>query len=135
MANTLQFDIVTPDRVVFSGPVEYFGAPGLAGDFGVYPGHAAMLAALTIGCVHFTFGDKQHYAFVNSGFAEVSATKATILAESAELAENIDEARASAAKERAEARLREHGEELDLERANASLRRAISRLNAVKFAN
>ena len=135
MANTLQLDIVTPDRLVYSGPAEYVNAPGAEGDFGVYPGHASMLTALKVGCVHFNQAAKTQYVFVSGGFAEILSGKTTILAESAELAENIDEARDMSAKERAESRLKEHTEETDLERAQAALRRAVYRLKAVQFMN
>lgn len=129
--SSIQLDIVTPDRAVLSAQVEYVGAPGIEGEFGVLPGHAAMLSALGIGCVNYTEGGRKCCAFVAGGFADVNNDKVTILAESSELSENIDEARAKAALKRAEERLKNvNAAEIDVDRANAALHRAIARLQA-----
>ena len=129
MDKSLQLDIVTPDREVFSDSVQYVGARGVDGEFGVLPGHVQLLAALATGNLQYTMLDgTRKYAFVNGGFAEVMNDRVTILAESSELAENIDAARAIESKKRAEKRLESRNEEINLERANASLQRAIARL-------
>jgi F-type H+-transporting ATPase subunit epsilon len=131
MEKALQLDIVTPDKVVFSDQVQYVSARGVEGEFGVLPGHFQLLAALDIGCLHYTNleGDKK-CAFVGGGFAEVLDDKVTILAESSELAEDIDQARAMQARERAEKRLEHRTEEIDADRAQAALHRAITRIGA-----
>ncbi|MDL2306802.1 F0F1 ATP synthase subunit epsilon [Desulfovibrio sp. OttesenSCG-928-C06] len=128
MASSIQLDIVTPDKAVLSAQVEYVGAPGIEGEFGVLPGHAAMLSALGIGCVNYTENGRKNCAFVSGGFAEINSDKMTILAESAELSVNIDEARAREALKRAEERLKSNAAEVDVDRANAALHRAIARL-------
>lgn len=129
MANTLQLDIVTPDNMVLSAAVEYVSAPGVEGEFGVLPGHSALLAALGVGCLGYVIDGVKKCAFVAGGFAEVLNDKITILAESSELAENIDEARAKEALKRAENRLHSHSEEVDVDRARAALSRAIMRVS------
>lgn len=129
MEKSLQLDIVTPDKVVLSEQVDYVSAPGVEGEFGVLPGHVPFLAALAIGCINYTAGGKKRAAFVSGGFAEVSDNKVTILAESSELADNIDVARAMEAKKRAEARLAAKEENVNNERAHAALQRAVTRIN------
>lgn len=129
MEKSLTLDVVTPDKVVLSEQVDYVGAPGVEGEFGVLPGHVPLLAALTIGCLNYTVNGKKLCAFVSGGFAEVSNDKVTVMAESAELAESIDIARAEEARKRAEARLASHEENVNQERAHAALKRAVMRIN------
>ncbi|MDR2799721.1 MAG: F0F1 ATP synthase subunit epsilon [Desulfovibrio sp.] len=125
----LRLDIVTPDCVVLSKDVEYVGAPGLLGEFGVLPGHIPFISALSIGTLHYKREGKSHYVFVSGGFAEVSEDTVTILAESAEEANHIDFNRAEEARKRAKARLDAKNEALDFERASLALHRAVSRLS------
>lgn len=126
---SLQLDIVTPDQLVMSRLVDYVGAPGLEGEFGVLPGHIAFISALGIGPLHYKADGRPHYVFVSGGFAEISDNKVTILAESAEEAETIDFVRAEKARKRAEERLFQKTEEVNVTRATAALTRAIVRLS------
>ena len=129
MANTLKLEIVTPDRKVLSEDVEYVGAPGILGEFGVLPKHVPFLSALGVGNLHYKQNGKAHYVFVAGGFAEVSNDQVTILAEVAEKATEIDTDRAQKAKARAEERAAKAKEKIDAARNQAALRRAISRIN------
>lgn len=131
MESTLQLEIVTPDKVVVSQPVDYIGIPGVEGEFGILPNHVPLLSALAIGRLYFRTGDKTQNVFISGGFVEVSGNTITILAESAELAEDIDAARAQAALERAQARLDSAADDVDMTRAQLALQRAVSRLNIV----
>lgn len=126
---TLKLEIVTPDRKVLSEDVEYVGAPGIMGEFGVLPKHVPFLSALGIGNLHYKQNGKAHYVFVSGGFAEVSNDQVTILAEIAEMATEIDSDRALKAKERAEQRAATVKEKVDAARNQAALKRAISRIN------
>lgn len=128
MEKSLQLDVVTPDKVVLSEQVDYVSAPGVEGEFGVLPGHIPMLAALTVGCLGYVVNGKKHCAFIGGGFAEISNNKLTILAESSELAESIDAARAELAKRRAEQRLKDQVDNTNFDRAQLALRKAIIRL-------
>ena len=128
MASTIKLEIVTPDRVVLSEEVEYVGVPGVMGQFGVLKNHIPYLSALSIGSLYYKKGGDTKYVFVSGGFAEVDGESITILAESAERAEEIDVERAKKAKERAERRLKEQSEEVDYARARAALMRAIERI-------
>lgn len=130
----LRLEIVTPDQVVLSSDVEYVGAPGVDGEFGVLAGHIPLLTALSIGTLVYRIGNKDYMAFIAGGFAEVADNKITILAQAAELAENIDVERAEKAKARAEERLQnaKHQDGIDIVRADNAMKRAIMRL---KIAN
>jgi len=126
---TLKLEIVTPDRKVLSEDVEYVGAPGIMGEFGVLPSHVPFLSALGIGNLHYKQSGKAHYVFVAGGFAEVSHDKVTILAEVAEKATEIDVDRAQKAKDRAEQRSAAAKEKVDAVRNQTALKRAITRIN------
>lgn len=128
MAGTLHLEIVTPDRQVLSEDVEYVGAPGYEGEFGVLPNHIPFLGALQIGNLYYKLSGKIYYVFVAGGFAEVSNNKVTVLAEVAEKAEEIDLERARTARERAEKRLAQAQEEMNFIRARAAMTRAIARM-------
>ena len=112
---TLHFELVSPEKLVFTGEVEQVDVPGMEGDFGVLAGHAPYVSTLRPGIltVHATGGEQK--IVVLGGFAEVSAQGLTVLAELAESVEDIDRAmiakRISEMEERA-AQL-EPGNELD----------------------
>ena len=125
----LRLEIVTPDKVVLQADVDYVGAPGVDGEFGVLAGHISLLAALSICGMYYKQGAHTHHAFVSGGFAEVADNKVTILAEAAELADEIDVDRAQQAYERAKARLETPHPETDIARAQFAMRRALGRIS------
>ena len=124
----LRLDIVTPDKVVLNAEVDYVGACGVDGQFGLLPQHAPMLTALKVGDLYYRQGNETYWVFVSGGFAQISDNKVTILAESAELASDIDVERAQAAKARAEKYLDSPTPDVDLARAELALQRAVARL-------
>jgi len=128
MASEMLLEIVTPDKLVMSQNVDYVGAPGLLGEFGVLPNHIPFLSALGIGSMMYKLGGKSHYVFVSGGFAEISGNKVTVLAEVAEKPEDIDIDRARKAQERAKARLDKSKEDVDYARAQAAMQRAFMRM-------
>ncbi|HJA78381.1 F0F1 ATP synthase subunit epsilon [uncultured Desulfovibrio sp.] len=130
--STLQLEIVTPDRTVVSAETELAVCPGVMGEFGVLPHHVSLLSALKIGSLRYSDNGKDQYVFISGGFADVNNNVLTVLAESAERAEEIDVARAEAAKKRAEERLQQHNDDLDVRRAEAALQRAMERLRLAK---
>lgn len=128
----LLLEIVTPDRVLLSAQVDYVSLPGAEGEFGILPGHVPFFAALKLGCMHYQVRGETMYACVSGGFAEISGNKVLILADTAELAAEIDEDRAKAALKRAEDRLSAaRRDKINITRAEAALQRAITRLHAV----
>ena len=132
MERELLLDIVTPTRRVLTSKAEFVALPGVKGELGILYNHAPLVAGLTIGVLRFgSLGGMMRRAFISGGFAEVSDNRVIVLADAAELAEEIDVLRARAAKERAERRLRERKADLDFQRASAALQRAIYRLKTV----
>jgi len=103
---TFLLEVVTPYGLVVSSKVEEAYVQGSQGDFGILPGHAPLLTSLRIGELHYKQDKKVHYLAINRGFAEITPVRTTILADTAERAEEIDLARARAAKARAEERLK-----------------------------
>ncbi|GIO07405.1 ATP synthase epsilon chain [Brevibacillus reuszeri] len=126
-------EVVTPERVVYSGQAEMVIARGVQGDLGILPNHMPLVSPLKIAPVRIkTEGDKEVLMAVSGGFMEVRGDKVTILAETAELPGDIDVERAKAAKARAEKRLAEKYAELDVLRAERALQRAMARLDVTK---
>jgi F-type H+-transporting ATPase subunit epsilon len=130
--STLQLEVVTPDKTVVKETVEMAICPGVAGEFGILPNHVSILSALKIGDLRYRKDGKDQHVFISGGFADMNNNVLSVLAESAEKAEDIDEARAKAAKERAEKRLAEKSDSVDEVRAQAALTRALVRLQRVK---
>ena len=134
MADTFEFEIVTPDKMVLKAVAEQMQIPAKNGYIGVLPGHAPLITELAIGEISYTAHGETHYLAVAWGFAEVLPNKVTILAERAERPEEIDVARAEQAKTRAEEQLRHSGPELDYQRALSALKRAEVRLQVAAHA-
>lgn len=125
----MQLDIVTPERKVYSDEVDMVITRAAEGDIGILPRHAPLVSPLKITAVRIKKGDQESVIAVSGGFLEVRPDKVTILAETAELPEEIDVERAKAAKERAEARLK--SKEGDMKRAELALARAMNRLDVI----
>ncbi len=133
MAKQIKLDIVTPEKLAYSENVNMVIARTTAGDIGILPGHAALIAALATWPLRIMTDGGEMQIAMCGGFIEVQPEKITILANCAELADQIDVERAEAAKERAEGRLRGSKEEIDVVRAEAALKRAIIRLQVVSY--
>ncbi|NLW24115.1 MAG: F0F1 ATP synthase subunit epsilon [Clostridia bacterium] len=125
---TLTFEVVTPVRKVLSKEITSLIVPAIEGYLGVLPNHAPLICGLEPGVVKYKEGNEYKKLAISGGFLEVSHNKATIIANAAELPEDIDVARAKAAKERAEKRLKQRTPDIDLARAEAALKRAMARL-------
>ena len=130
MAETIQIDIVTPEKVVYSGPAGMITAPGTQGEFGVLPGHAAFVTTLEPGKVEIKKDNEELEFAASGGFAEVVDDKMIILSKAVESADEIDISRAEAAMARAEERLgKPESKDIDFIRAAAALERAKSRIS------
>ncbi|MBN2653547.1 MAG: F0F1 ATP synthase subunit epsilon [Nitrospirae bacterium] len=128
----ITLEVVSPQGLVVKEQVDEVNAiPGSEGEFGVLPGHMCFVTTLKVGVLSFKSAGSEKYVFINSGYAEVSSSNISILADSAEKAEDIDVERAIAARQRAEERLRQ-AEEVDFARATAALDRATARIQIVK---
>lgn len=132
MAETLQLEIVTPDRLVEKDVVAEIQIPGKNGYLGILPGHAPLITELGIGEITYTADHTKVRLAVAWGFAEVLPDKVTILAETAERASEIDLARAQRARERAEQRLKSASGDVDFTRAETALERATTRIQVAE---
>ena len=124
----LTLQVVTPERSLVTEEVDEVQIPGADGYFDVLPGHTPLLAALKIGELWYRKGRDRFYLSIVFGFAEVLPDRVTILAQLAELPDEIDVARAEAARKRAEQRLAQPTLELDFERARVALMKALIRI-------
>jgi F-type H+-transporting ATPase subunit epsilon len=127
MAGTIQLEIVTPERLVVQDTVEDVTIPGKGGYLGILPGHAPLISELGVGQISYRSAGSIKRLAVAWGFAEVLPEKVTILAETAEKAEEIDVSRAQSAKQRAEEELHKAGPSGNSD-AQAALERATTRL-------
>src|SRR5689334_8598853 len=129
MAETIQLEVVTPERLVVSEPAEDIQIPGKTGYLGILPGHAPLVTEIAVGEISYHSSGQLKRLAVAWGFAEVLPSKVTILAETAERAQEIDVERARRAKEAAEKMLHSTDPNTDFERALAALKRAEVRLD------
>jgi F-type H+-transporting ATPase subunit epsilon len=128
MADTFQLEIVTPEKMVVRDVAEEMQIPGKDGYLGILPGHAPLITELAVGEITYLKDNYTHHLSVAWGFAEVLPNKVTILAETAERAEEIDARRAQEAKQRAESHLTTCNTEEDFNRTAGDLQRAETRL-------
>jgi len=124
MAGKILLEVVTPEKQLLSQEVDEVIAPGAEGEFGVLPGHCHFLSTLRIGELWYRTGSQTHHMAVLWGFAEVTPTKVTVMAEIAEKAEDIDVERASAKVAEAERRLQAGGLPSEVKDAQISLEKA-----------
>ena len=121
---TFHFDLVSPEKLAFSGEVDQVDIPGVEGDFGVLAGHAPVVAAIRPGILTVTVRGAHEKIIVLGGLAEVSEQGLTVLADVAKSMEEIDKAAFADKISEMEAKLAEkEGSELD---------RAIERLDHYK---
>ena len=136
MAEQLQLDIVTPDRRVLEVPVDMVTLPGLGGELGILPGHTPLISQLQTGVLSYTREGRTFQLHVSGGFVEVNEDRISVLAEIAELPEEIDAARARLARERVEKTLSTWtGTEEDFELARVKLERSMVRLQLASGAS
>jgi F-type H+-transporting ATPase subunit epsilon len=132
MPDTFQLEIVTPEKMVVRDTAEEMQIPGKNGYLGILPGHAPLITELAVGEITYRNGNDTQHLAVAWGFAEVLPDKVTILAETAERAEDIDIKRAQESKQRAEERLKSGKTEVDYTRAEVALQRAETRLQVAQ---
>ena len=119
-SKTIEFELVSPQKLLKSEPVEMVVVPGTEGDVGVLPGHSLLIAAVRPGVIDIHEGGQvRESIFVAGGFAEVSPERCTVLAEEAVPVADIDRAEAEKRLEDAKQGLAEAGEAEDGETAAA----------------
>ena len=130
----IRCEVVTAERTVFEDSVDMVIAPGIQGQLGILPHHAPLMTSLTFGeLILHREGQEDEFIAIGGGLMEVGPEHVTILADSAERAGEIDEARAEEARARAEELMaQKRREDVDFARAEAALRRSMLRLKVVK---
>lgn len=130
---TFDLTVVTPERISFEGQARSLSLPAWEGSMGVLAGHQSALVLLREGIVAIRAYDAEEALTISisGGFVEILPRKIVLFAETAELAQEVDEERARIALERARAMLKAGQarlEDVDIEKAQAALRRALVRL-------
>ena len=124
----LQLEIVTPDRLAYSDEVDSVQLPGIEGELGVLPHHAPLISTLGVGELRIRKGGAEESFAIVGGFLQVLPTKVVVLAETADMASEIDLERAQEARREAEKALESgYHEGADLSAARASLQTALLR--------
>ena len=133
MAATMKCNVVSAEQSLYEGEVQMVIASGDLGDLGITPGHAPLITSLKPGPVRLVFenGDDELF-FVSGGFLEVIPSQITILADTAERAENLDEAAALHAQEEAKRLLAEQQSEFEYSRAAVELAEAAARIRVIE---
>lgn len=133
MAMTMHCDIVSAEKSIFSGLVEMVVAAGSLGDLGIAPGHAPLLTALKPGPVKLIkAGGEVEVFYVSGGFLEVQRGVVTLLSDSAQRADDVDEAAAIQAMEEAERAIANQSSEFDYSTAAAQLAEASAQIRAIR---
>jgi F-type H+-transporting ATPase subunit epsilon len=129
LPTSITLNIVTPDQS-FAHEVDEVSLPGSEGDFGVLPGHTPFFTALRTGQMWYRKGAEKRLLAVSVGFVEVLPAKVTVIAQVAERAEDLDQARAEAGMKRAQEMLGPVAHEMDFERARLALLKTLQQMQA-----
>jgi F-type H+-transporting ATPase subunit epsilon len=133
MGMSVHLDIVSAQEQIFSGLAESVSATGLLGEIGIMPGHAPLLTQLKPGQVRVVKqGGEQEIFYISGGMLEVQPHHVTVLADTAQRADSLDEAAVLEAKKRAEETLANRDADLDYSKAAAELARAIAQIRAIE---
>jgi F-type H+-transporting ATPase subunit epsilon len=128
MADKLQLEVITPEKVSLRETVDEAILPAVGGELGILPEHAPLISQLSTGVMTYRQGNDKKQLHISGGFVEVLPDRISVLADIAEKPEEIDTERARKARERAEKRLSANSEDIDLSRAQLKLQRAQTRL-------
>jgi F-type H+-transporting ATPase subunit epsilon len=128
MADKLQLEVITPEKVSLRETVDEVILPAVGGELGILPEHAPLISQLSTGVMTYRQGNDKKQLHISGGFVEVLPDRISVLADIAEKPEEIDTERARKARERAEKRLSANSEDIDLSRAQLKLQRAQTRL-------
>lgn len=134
MAMTMHVDVVSAERSLFSGVVEFLVAPAAMGEVGIYPRHAPLITRIKAGSVRLKLPDcdEEELIYVSGGLLEVQPLVVTILADTAVRGRDLDEVKAQEAKQRAEEAMRDRSAAIDYAHAQAELAEAVAQLHAIQ---
>lgn len=134
MAMTLRVDIVSAEKLLYSGTAEVVIAPGMRGELGIYPRHTPLLTMLKAGSVRIKVPNQaeEELVYVSGGILEVQPHVVTILSDTAIRGTDLDEAKALEAKRAAEEAMKDKAATIDYAQAQAELAQAVAQLAAIK---
>jgi len=133
MAEKINFEITTPERKVFSDQVDEVILPTPNGEIGILPNHIPLVSLLSPGELRIKKGDEVNYLAVSGGFIEVRPDKVVVLADTAEQAEEIDEAKAEEARKKAQGLLEEKRvDATEFAALSAKIEKELARLKVAK---
>jgi F-type H+-transporting ATPase subunit epsilon len=124
LPNKIELEIVTPERLYFSGEVDEVNVPGAEGYLGILPGHAPLLSELRIGVISYRQGSQESHLFCSWGFAEVLPDRVSVLAEVVKSPDQIDVELTRADRDKTEKLLRSLDEDVDYAQAMDALQQA-----------
>ncbi len=131
--NTMHVAIVSAEKELFSGDVTFFAGSSISGELGVFPGHLPLLTQLVPGQVRLQKADGSEEVFwISGGLLEIQPNQIIVLAESAERADNLDEAEAKAARERVESMMQKHNDDFNFAKAQTELREISAKIDAIE---
>ncbi len=128
MADKINLEVLTPEKLALKETVDEVIVPGLDGELGILPNHTPLISQLKTGVLNYRQGNDRKQLLVSGGFVEVLADRVSVLSDVAEKPEEIDVERAQRAKDRAEKRLASKSEDIDLARADLKLQRSLVRI-------
>ena len=124
----LKLEIATAERLVYAEDVSIVVAPGADGELAILPEHTSLLTTLKPGELRVVKDGKESLIAVSGGFMEVLSNRVTILADTAERSEEIDEERASIALKHAQEQMAQASSKMELEKAMAAMHRSQARV-------
>lgn len=133
MGDTIQVDIVSAEKEIFSGEAQMVFAPALLGEVGIAPGHSPFVTPLGPGEVRVKRPDGREQGFyVSGGMLEVQPTVVTVLSDTAVRAEDLDEAAIVRAREEAERQFHDREAKIDYAMAQAQLAETAAQLQTIQ---
>jgi F-type H+-transporting ATPase subunit epsilon len=130
---SIRLEIVTPERLVYADDVDAVAVPGVEGELGVLPHHAPLITTLGLGELRIRKGGQEDHFAIIGGFLQVRPDKVVVMAETADLASEIDLELAQQARREAERALETgYHEGADLAAARASLQQALLRIRVAE---
>ena len=133
MTSTIRVEIVSAERELWSGEGTMVFAPAVLGEVGIAPNHSQMLSPIKAGDVRvLKENGEEEVFFVSGGLMEVQPHMVTILSDTAQRAEDLDESRALEAQQRAERAMRDNTSSMELAKARAELAQAAAQLRAIQ---
>ena len=131
--STIQFEVVSAEESIFSGPAKFVALPGESGELGILPGHIPLITRIKPGAVRIEKADGgEEFVFVAGGILEVQPKLVTVLSDTAIRGHDLDEAKANEARKSAEEALKNAKSDVDLAKATSELAVMAAQISALR---